>query len=57
MGQTVEAGAVLMVIEAMKMEHGITAPQRGRVTAIHFAKGERVAEDAKLVEMAADPAP
>ncbi|MGH8180626.1 MAG: biotin/lipoyl-containing protein, partial [Steroidobacteraceae bacterium] len=30
------AGEVLMVIEAMKMEHSITAPHDGVVRAIHF---------------------
>ena len=28
-----------MVIEAMKMEHAISAPYAGRVTAVHFARG------------------
>jgi biotin carboxyl carrier protein len=51
-GQQVEAGAVLMVIEAMKMEHAITAPYAGSVTAIHFAQGERVPEASELLELA-----
>jgi acetyl/propionyl-CoA carboxylase alpha subunit len=50
-GQTVAAGEVLMVIEAMKMEHAITAPHAGSVAAIHFAKGERVPEGAALLEL------
>ncbi len=52
-GQQVAAGELLMVIEAMKMEHAITAPHAGRVAAIHFAKGERVPEGAALLELAA----
>jgi biotin carboxyl carrier protein len=50
-GQAVAAGAVLMVIEAMKMEHAITAPYAGSVTAIHFAQGERVPEGSELLEL------
>jgi 3-methylcrotonyl-CoA carboxylase alpha subunit len=56
-GQQVEAGAVLMVIEAMKMEHAITAPYAGSVTAIHFAPGERVPEASPLLELARSAAP
>src|SRR6185437_2979895 len=41
-GQAVAAGEVLMVIEAMKMEHSITAPYEGTVRAVHFARGDRV---------------
>jgi 3-methylcrotonyl-CoA carboxylase alpha subunit len=52
-GQSVAAGEVLMVIEAMKMEYAITAPRAGEVTAIHFAKGERVPEGAALLELTA----
>ena len=47
-----EAGAVVMLIEAMKMEHAITAPHAGTVTAIHFAAGERVTEGSQLLEIA-----
>ena len=56
-GQQVEAGAVLMVIEAMKMEHAITAPYAGSVTAIHFTPGERVPEASPLLELARSAAP
>jgi 3-methylcrotonyl-CoA carboxylase alpha subunit len=54
-GQQVEAGAVLMVIEAMKMEHAISAPYAGSVTAVHFAEGDRVAEGSALLELARAP--
>jgi acetyl/propionyl-CoA carboxylase alpha subunit len=55
-GQKVAAGDVLMVIEAMKMEHTITAPYAGRVEVIHFARGERVPEASELLELAREPA-
>jgi 3-methylcrotonyl-CoA carboxylase alpha subunit len=50
-GQAVEAGATLLVVEAMKMEHAIVAPKAGRVTKLHCAAGERVAEGAVLIEI------
>jgi 3-methylcrotonyl-CoA carboxylase alpha subunit len=50
-GQKVAAGEVLMVIEAMKMEHTITAPYAGTVQAIHFARGDRVPEASQLLDL------
>ena len=52
-GQVVAAGDVLMVIEAMKMEHTITAPYAGTVQTLHFAPGDRVPEGSALLELAA----
>ncbi len=51
-GQAVTAGEVLMVIEAMKMEHTIAAPYDGVVRSIHFARGDRVPEGSELLELA-----
>ncbi len=56
-GQTVEAGQPLLVIEAMKMEHTIRAPQAGIVKAVRYAVGQRVQEGSTLVELEpTDPA-
>jgi 3-methylcrotonyl-CoA carboxylase alpha subunit len=49
--QKVAAGEVLMVIEAMKMEHAITAPYEGIVQAIHFRRGDRVPEGSELLSL------
>jgi len=51
-GQSVAAGEVLMVIEAMKMEHSIRAPSDGVVKVVHFARGDRVPEGSQLLELA-----
>jgi geranyl-CoA carboxylase alpha subunit len=53
-GHDVEAGALLAVIEAMKMEHHVVAPRAGRVTAVHVAAGEQVAARRLLVDIAAN---
>jgi geranyl-CoA carboxylase alpha subunit len=55
-GRDVEAGALLVVIEAMKMEHHVVAPRAGRVTAVHVAAGEQVAARRLLVDIAAPSA-
>jgi biotin carboxyl carrier protein len=39
------------VIEAMKMEHSITAPFDGVVRTIHFARGDRVPEGSELLAL------
>jgi 3-methylcrotonyl-CoA carboxylase alpha subunit len=51
-GQSVKAGDILMVIEAMKMEHSIRAPRDGIVKVIHFRHGDRVPEGSQLLELA-----
>ncbi len=43
-GATVAAGDVLVILEAMKMEHEIRATQAGRVGELYFQAGEAVAE-------------
>jgi 3-methylcrotonyl-CoA carboxylase alpha subunit len=46
----VEKGAPLLILEAMKMEHTITAPAAGLVKGFRFGVGEQVNEGAELVE-------
>jgi biotin carboxyl carrier protein len=41
-GDLVEAGAVILAIEAMKMEHSIYAPARGVVTELPISVGAQV---------------
>jgi biotin carboxyl carrier protein len=41
-GDEVEAGAALVVLEAMKMEHTIRADAAGTVTEIHVSVGQSV---------------
>jgi len=50
-GQAVDKGQALMVVEAMKMEHTISAPHAGRIERIYFSAGEQVAEGAQLLTM------
>jgi biotin carboxyl carrier protein len=54
-GQSVPRGAPLITLEAMKMEHTVTAPHAGTVERLPFALGDRVAANSVLVELG--PAP
>ena len=55
-GATVDKGAPLLILEAMKMEHTITAPSAGTVKAFRFAVGDQVGDGAELVDFEATPA-
>ncbi len=48
-GDLVEAGQVLVVLEAMKMEHHISAPANGAVTDVLIAVGEQLENGALLL--------
>ena len=50
-GDAVKKGQPLLILEAMKMEHTITAPADGVIKAIHFAAGEQVPEGAELLKI------
>jgi 3-methylcrotonyl-CoA carboxylase alpha subunit len=50
-GDTVKKGQALLILEAMKMEHTITAPADGVIKEIHFTAGEQVLEGAALVSL------
>ncbi|WP_419914211.1 acetyl/propionyl/methylcrotonyl-CoA carboxylase subunit alpha [Candidatus Poriferisodalis sp.] len=53
-GDRVAAGQVLVVMEAMKMEHQITAPADGEVSEVRAAVGDQVDNGELLVVIAAD---
>jgi len=50
-GDKVEAGDGVLVIEAMKMENEIQAPISGVVISVHVKKGDSVAPDETLIEI------
>jgi 3-methylcrotonyl-CoA carboxylase alpha subunit len=56
-GQLVAAGAVLVILEAMKMEHSLVAPWAGRVESVGVAAGARVEEGTELVRLVPEPGP
>ncbi|MCC9625543.1 acetyl/propionyl/methylcrotonyl-CoA carboxylase subunit alpha [Thalassospira sp. MA62] len=48
-GQSVTAGDKLVVMEAMKMEHTISAPVSGTIKEVFFAVGDQVEDGAQLI--------
>jgi pyruvate carboxylase subunit B len=50
-GDKVEAGDGVLVIEAMKMENEIQAPASGVIISVHVKKGDSVSPDETLVEI------
>jgi 3-methylcrotonyl-CoA carboxylase alpha subunit len=50
-GDTIKKGESLMVLEAMKMEHTIYAPDTGHIDAIFFSVGSQVNEGAILASI------
>ena len=53
-GQRVAAGQKLVAVEAMKMEHVLTAPVDGTVRELRARPGAAVAKDAVLLVVEAD---
>jgi biotin carboxyl carrier protein len=50
-GQSVEAGATLLVIESMKMEIPVESPASGKVLRLLVAEGDMVEEGQALAVM------
>ena len=50
-GDSVKAGDVLVILEAMKMENEIVAPQDGTVASVNVNKGDTVNSGDTLVSM------
>jgi biotin carboxyl carrier protein len=53
-GDAVTAGAALVVLEAMKMEHTVAAPVDGVVAQLHVAPGDQV-ETRQVLAVVAEP--
>ncbi|HYG44167.1 MAG TPA: biotin/lipoyl-containing protein, partial [Bordetella sp.] len=52
-GDSVSKGQPLLVMEAMKMEHTISAPADGKVQEVFYTVGDQVPEGAELVAIGA----
>lgn len=50
-GDSVKRGQVVLILEAMKMEHAIRAPRDGTVTRLDHAEGDLVEAGAVLAEI------
>ena len=50
-GQAVKKGQVLLILEAMKMENEIVAPQDGTVASINVSVGEQVEAGAVIATL------
>lgn len=55
-GARVEKGTPLLILEAMKMEHTISAPASGTVRAFRFTVGDQVDDGADLIDFEIEPA-
>jgi 3-methylcrotonyl-CoA carboxylase alpha subunit len=54
-GDIVRRGQVLVVLEAMKMEHALAAAADGQIEAVHVRPGIQVAEGGLLVSFVSEP--
>ena len=52
-GDSVKSGAVLVVLEAMKMEYALSAPRDGVVAEVLAAPGDQVVNGALLLALEA----
>ena len=50
-GQTVSEGDTLVILESMKMEMPVEAPQGGKVSAIHVKENQSVKEGEEVVTL------
>jgi acetyl-CoA/propionyl-CoA carboxylase biotin carboxyl carrier protein len=50
-GDEVEQGEALLIVEAMKMEYTLVAPRSGRIGQVRAGVGDRVPVDAPLVDL------
>jgi len=50
-GDRVTRGQRLLVVEAMKMEHGLVAPFEGRVVDLRTSKGRQIEEGTPLMRI------
>ncbi|MGZ3424300.1 MAG: biotin/lipoyl-binding carrier protein [Polyangiales bacterium] len=48
-GDTVDEGQTVVILESMKMEMPVEAPAKGKVTSIAITEGQAVEEGATLV--------
>ncbi|MCL4132113.1 UNVERIFIED_CONTAM: hypothetical protein GTU68_027965 [Idotea baltica] len=53
-GGTVAKGDALIVLEAMKMEHTLTAPRDGKIAEVNVAEGDQVEDGAVLLSLETD---
>ncbi len=50
-GDQVEKGQLLLILEAMKMEHRITAPTKGTIVAVHVQSADQADNGQLLIEI------
>ncbi|MCB2212979.1 hypothetical protein KQI52_12775 [bacterium] len=50
-GDTIEEGAPVLIVEAMKMEHTLRAPMSGEIVTLACAEGDQVDANVPLVEI------
>jgi len=51
LGESVQRGQTIVVLEAMKMENDLTTPRAGRVRTIRVTKGQTVSQDDALASI------